>query len=187
MDTNETTEEAVIEEVVEEAAPAETTEETTETAKVEKPRETLEQKEARLARELKQTQKKLGKVVDEPAPKTGVLDDNALYYLDLKDVTEAEDIKVIKDVISKTGLSVREALKDDYVSAKLAANKEAREVKAATPSSTKRAGEPTGDSLAAAIAKFEQSNVLPEDFATRSAVINAMVEKSAGTKPIWQR
>lgn len=125
-----------------------------------------------------------------PEPsKTGELDETALGYLDLKGISEAEDIKVIEGLIKKTGMTVREALKDDYVQSKLTANKAAREVKDATPSSTKRTGSSGGSDLATAIAKYEQSgyspDTLPTDFKLRAAVVNAVANATKTNKPAW--
>ena len=115
------------------------------------------------------------------------LDENALDYLDVKGISEDEDLKVIEDIVKKTGLTVRQALKDDYVQAKLEANKAKREVKEAIPSNTKRAGGNQGSELAVAIAKYEQSGYkdLPKDFALRSAVVNATANKLNPNKPAW--
>lgn len=158
--------------------------------KVEKPKETLEAKQARLKRELAQTEKKLGinqpKDKPESKSKAGELDETQLDYLDLKGVTESEDVKVIQDIVSKTGMTVRQALKDDYVIAKLSANKASREVKEATPSSNKRGGSQTGD-IAAAVAKFDATGTLPDDFATRTAVVNAITERANPNKPAWHQ
>ena len=118
--------------------------------------------------------------------KTGELDETQLDYLDLKGVSESEDVKIIEDIVKKTGMTVRQALKDDYVQAKLTANKSAREVKGATPSSTKRGGNQTGD-VASAIAKFEQTGELPEDFTLRTAVVNAKVNSTNTNKPTWHK
>jgi hypothetical protein len=121
------------------------------------------------------------------ATKTGELDETALDYLDLKGITEAEDIKVIETIVKKTGMTVREALKDEFVSAKLRANLEKREVKDATPGATKRSGS-TGDTLERAVAKYEQSGYkdLPEDFELRAKVVNAVEKKSNPNKPSWR-
>lgn len=191
MDTNET-QDVVTEEVVEETEEGtDATEETTEETKAAKPTETLEQKEARLARQLEQTRKKLGKdneeKVETPKAKTGKFDDTTLDYLDLKGVTESEDIKVVQDVATKTGMTVREVLKDEYVVSKLDANRKNRELKAATPSSTKRGDGNTSDSIDAAIAKFDATQKLPEDFALRTKVVNAIADRDKGSRPSWQR
>jgi hypothetical protein len=117
------------------------------------------------------------------------LDENALDFLDLKGITESEDVKVIEDIVKKTGMTVRQALKDEYVTAKLNANKATREVKAATPSSTKRSSSGSSNDLSTAIAKYEQSGFnpaeLPQDFALRSAVINAIEARTTDNKPAW--
>lgn len=122
----------------------------------------------------------------EPVPKkSSELDDTALDYLDLKGISEAEDLAIIQRHIDRTGETVRQALKDDYVQSKLATNKQKREVQAATPSSTKRSGSPLGD-VEAAIAKYEQSKELPENFELRKAVVNALYERSNNNKPAWK-
>lgn len=168
----------------------ETTEDTTEVTKEEKPKETPQQKEARLERQLSKVRKELGKDVERKAPESRKqekdgLDDNALDFLDLKGVSEAEDIALIEKIVAKTGQTVREALKDEYVVAKLEANKKAREVKDATPSGTKRATATT-DSLEQAIATFERTKELPKDFALASKVVNALAERSSSNKPAWK-
>ena len=114
----------------------------------------------------------------------GDLDETQLDYLDLKGIGESEDIKVIEDIVKKTGMTVRQALKDEYVQSKLNTNKQAREVRGATPSATKRGGNQSND-IASAIAKFEQTGELPTDFTLRSAVVNATVSKSNSNKPSW--
>ena len=195
MDTNES-QDVVTEEVIEETETveetvedSETTDNTTEeSSKVEKPKETLEQKAARLKRELKQTEKKLGINDEKPAAKakSDGLGDTELDFLDLKGVTESEDISVIEAVVKKTGMTVREALKDEYVVAKLASNKASRDVKAATPSATKRSGG-TSDNVALALSKFEQTGEMPENFELRSKVIDALESKSRTNAPSWHK
>lgn len=125
-----------------------------------------------------------GKKAD--APKTDVLDETTLDYLDLKGITESEDIKVIESIVKKTGMSVREALKDDYVTGKLTANKAARELRGATPSSTRRSGGNT-DSLEVAVARYKASGYkeLPTDFKLRSAVVNAVADETDSNRPPW--
>ena len=117
-------------------------------------------------------------------PKTGELDETQLDYLDIKGISESEDIAVIQKVIQKTGQTVREALKDEYVIAKLASLKAERDVKSATPSSTRRSGIQTGD-IASAVAKFEATGVLPDDFELASKVTDAVATKGNRNKPSW--
>lgn len=154
----------------------------------EQPKESLEAKKARLERELKRTNRALGK--DEPAPlqtkNSDELDEAQLDYLDVKGVTDEDEIEVIWSVVKKTGMSVRDALKDDYVSAKLEKIREQKAVKDATPGTNRRAGGGTPDSLAAAVARFEATQELPTDFALRSQVVEALVSRTATNKPSWK-
>jgi hypothetical protein len=117
---------------------------------------------------------------------TGQLDETALDYLDLKGVSDPDEISIIEKVIAKTGQTVREALKDDYVQSKLDSIRQEKAVKNATPSSTKRGGNQQGD-IASALAKFEQTGELPDDFTLRTAVVNAKVESSNTNKPAWHK
>jgi len=158
----------------------------------EKPKETPEAKLARLDRQASKLRKQLGledkpKKDAKPAPtksKTDGLDETQLDYLDLKGITESEDIEVIQKVIVKTGMTVREALKDDYVVSKLKDLKEQRDVKGAIPSSTKR-GAATASTVEQALARFERDGKLPDDFELRSKVVNALTDKNGSSKPAW--
>jgi len=96
-------------------------------------------------------------------PKTGELDETQLDYLDLKGVTDADEIDIIQKVIAKTGQTVRQALKDEYVVSKLDALRKDKEVKGATPSSTKRGGNNATDDENYWFQKYEQDGKLPEN------------------------
>ena len=117
--------------------------------------------------------------------KTGELDETQLDYLDLKGITDQDEIDLIQKVMRSTGQTVRQALKDEYVVDRLEKLRAQREVKNATPSSTKRSGSGQANDLALAISKFEQTGQLPEDFTLRSAVVNAMEARTNGNKPAW--
>lgn len=117
--------------------------------------------------------------------KTGELDETQLDYLDLKGITDDDEIQLIQKVMRNTGQTVRQALKDDYVQSKLETLRKEKEVKSATPSSTKRSGNQIGD-VEAAIAKYQQSGALPDDFALRTAVVNAVYERENKNKPAWK-
>jgi len=135
--------------------------------------ETPEARAARLLRQTNQARKKAGlpplseaqvakdEAKVETTRTTGELDETQLDYLDLKGYTEQEDIEIIQTVMQKTGKGLRETLKDDYVISKLKDNKQAREVKAATPSSTKRAGNNINDSEDYWYQKYERDGKLP--------------------------
>ena len=118
--------------------------------------------------------------------KTGELSETQLDYLDLKGVTNEDDIDVIQKVMLRTGQTVRQALGDEYVASKLAANKAKRDVQSATPSSTKRAGGQVGD-VASATAKFKETGVLPEDRELANAVVDSIAKAGNDRLPPWQR
>lgn len=175
------------EEVVE--TEVESSEEAAETAEPQE--ESAQELKARLQRAEKKIEKmkldaKVEKKVEQKVQEknTGDLDETQLDYLDLKGISEDEDVKVIQDIVKKTGMTVRQAFKDDYVTSKLEANKNAREVKAATPSSTKRAGNQS-DGFDTALARFEKDGTLPDDFELRKKVVNAKYRAERGNQPSW--
>ncbi len=193
MEPNETAE-VTTEETSDVVDTGETSESTTEEAattppKVEKPKRTPEEELEHLLGRVKRLQKDLGKAVEstkeDPKPTSGKLDETALDFLDLKGINEQEDIDVIRKVMEKTGQTPRQALKDDYVLSKLKANKEARDVKSATPSSTKRSGGGETNTFDLDLANYEQKGVLPDDFKRKAAVINYKIEKENTNKPAW--
>lgn len=130
---------------------------------------------------------KVEEKTSEPVKKeatTGALDENALDFLDLKGITDQDEIDLIETVIAKTGQTVRQVLKDEYVSSKLDSMRAQRALKDAMPSNTKRGGGTT-DNLEAAIAKFEKTGELPTDFEMRTKVVDGFVSKSNSNKPSW--
>lgn len=120
------------------------------------------------------------------AQKTDELSETQLDYLDLKGVSDADDIDVVQKVMQRTGQTVRQALQDDYVVQKLAANKAKREVQDATPGNTKRGGA-QGSDLATAIAKFKETGQLPDDYAFATKVADAVANQNNDRLPPWQR
>lgn len=174
----------VTEEVVETEPESPASEPAKEEPKADKPKETLEQKRARLQRELERTEKKLGLAEEAPSQPSASNQDAILDFFELKGITESEDVELLTSIMEKTGMSHRDVLKDEYVVAKLAANKQAREVLEATPSATKRPGGQV-DSVAQAIAKFESTGQMPEDFKLRSAVVDHLERKSRTNAPSW--
>lgn len=135
--------------------------------------------------------------VEPPAPKpdskpepaapsqAGELDDTALELLELRGITEDEDLNLITSVMRKTGQSLRSALRDEYVVNRLAANKQKRENEAATPSSTKRSGQAQTNDLDYWLAENERSGKLPDDFDLRVKVIEAKEARYSDRTPPW--
>ena len=95
-------------------------------------------------------------------PVTGELDETQLDYLDLKGISDSDELSIIEKVIAKTGQTVRQALKDDYVISKLEALRADKEVKGATPSSTKRGGNNMTNDVDYWFQKYDQDGRLPE-------------------------
>lgn len=156
--------------------------------KKDKPKRTPEEQLAYLEGRTQRLRKKLGLV--EPRGKkaevkTGELGDSDLNYLDLKGVSEDDEVAIVQSFVQKTGQSVRQALKDEYVQTKLSSLRSKKEVEKATPSSTKRAGNQSSD-LSAAKARFEQTGELPDDFELRAQVINNITEDQSSLPP-WRR
>lgn len=145
----------------------------------------------RLKTKLEKANKPKEEKVEKPVPvkkeaTTDGLDETQLDYLDVKGITEDDDISIIERHVKRTGETVRQALKDDYVQSKLEANKQARAVKDATPSSTKRSGNQQSEA-SSIISKFEATGVMPEDFASREVIVDYLVKKDRSNAPSWHK
>lgn len=116
----------------------------------------------------------------------GDLDTASYAYLAAKGIEDDEDIQFIHNRMTKWDMSLREVLKDEDVQSKLKAMKIEREVKAATPGATKRTSSGNIDNVDYWLAKYEQTGELPTDFALRSAVVNAKVDRENTNKPAWK-
>lgn len=154
------------------------------------PKRTPEEQLAYLEGRTQRLRKKLG-LVEARKPKeeskpTG-LDKADIAYLAAKGYDHEEDIEYLEKYSLKWELPVRELLKDEDVQAKLKHNKIEREVKSATPSSTKRSAGGEINNLDYHVAKYERTGEYPADFKLKSAVINALVEREAPTTPPWRR
>lgn len=180
--------EATVEEAVEEETPeAELTEATDWEAEAKKARGIAQRLRTKLT---KATEKKVAvelakEPVKENASKTGELNETQLTLLEVKGISEQEDIDIVQSVMAKTGKSLTEALKDAYVQAILKSNKEIRETKVGIPGTSKRSGSSNTTNLDAAIAKYQKTGELPDDFAIRTQVVNAIVAKENKNKPSW--
>lgn len=163
----------------------ETTEETEEADVITIPKkdwDKTQQTVGSLKRELK-TYKKTLESKETPA---GELTESQLEFLELKGITDDKKIDIISKFCAKTGMTPRQALKDDYVTTKLAALDADESVKSATPSATKRGGNPQTN-VSAAIAKFERTGELPEDFDLRTQVINSVAVRGGSSLPPWRK
>lgn len=151
----------------------------------EKPQETPEAKLARLERQAKQLRKKLG--VDEPetkskkSKKSEDLDYGQLAYLSAKGIESDEDIDFVKEVMVETGKDLKDVIKSKYFQAELKDRKEAAIVREAIPSSSKRSGTSTKDTVEHWLAKGQLPP--PEQTELRRKVVNARIQKeSSGSR-----
>lgn len=126
----------------------------------------------------------------EPAKQTQTpseLDETQLDYFDLKGYTDSDEVEIFHKVMLKTGMSMREVLKDDYALAKVKSLRDEKAVQKATPSSTKRTGAGATDNIDILYEKFERTGELPTDFEARIAVINRKAAKGDTSIPPWRR
>lgn len=163
-----------------EAAPAEEQDTTDWKAK-------YEETQARLKRaETKLEKTKIERKAEELAEKkTGELNETQLDYLDLKGIKDDDEIELVQAVMKRTGMTVRQALNDDFTLTKLAGIRKEKELSDATPGSTRRAGGGAINTVDWWFARYEQTGELPKDFKLRSEVINRKVEQEAGNLPAW--
>ncbi len=175
---NDNIEEVVLETVDnQEDVQEETQEETREEITREKPSETLEQRKARLERQLNQTNKKLG-IDDKPEQKSSKKSDGLDYgqkaYLLANGIKEGAEVKMVQDIMQETGKSLEQVLGSKYFQAEL---KEARELQASSNAvpTGKRSGGTGQESVDYWLAKGE----LPpaSDVDLRRKVVNARLQK----------
>jgi len=150
------------------------------------PVESPEAKLARLKRQAAQLEKKLGVVEPKSESKSGKLDETQLDYLDLKGISETEDIEVIQLVMKNTGKSLRDVLKDDYVVHALNENATTRNVRNAIPGSSKRAGVDS-NSVDYYVNKWKSTGKLPDNFELQSKVVDAIAAEKSDRRPSWMR
>ena len=166
------------EESGEEGKPIETPKE----VKQDKPVETLEQKEARLARELKRTRVKLGKAdseeveITEPKKtKSGGLDAGQ-KALALQLGLKKEELGHLQDTMQRTGYEMEELMNKKWFTAELEEKRTERTTTEADPSSSNRTGSSSADKVDYWLAKQQ---VPPADKPTlRLEYFNALIAKS---------
>lgn len=117
--------------------------------------------------------------------KKAELDETQLDYLDLKGINDPDDIEEVRKHLMRTGESLRDALRDDWLISKLAKLRREREVNDATPGAVRRSGGNEVNSVDYWLARYESSGELPKDYKLRSEVINRKVDKENGNKPSW--
>lgn len=147
----------------------------------EKNSETLEQKEARLARQLFQTRKKMGKA-DESTSKSDELDYGKKAYLTANGIKGAEEIDFVQKIQKETGKELDTLLETTYFQTELKEFREKKATSNATPKGGKRANNTSIDTVEYWLVKGE----LPagsDNKELREKIINARLnsEKNKGT------
>jgi hypothetical protein len=170
------------EEGVEITEPEEETEEVVETEteepKEEKPKETLDQKEARLLRQLEQTRKKLGKDTVEPEkkPKSEGLDYGQKAFLVANGIKDAKEISFIQKELKGSGLELDELLENGYFKDKFTTFQALNKTADATPKG-KRGGGVATDSVEYWASKPIAE--VPQEM--RQAVVNHRLKKETSS------
>jgi len=151
-----------------------------ETTKVEKPKRTpqeeLEYFEGRAAR----LRKKLGTEAPEskptPTEKPSELDYGQLALLRTEGIKGSGEIALFKEIMSETGKGVLDVLDSNYFKSRLSDFREAQETANATIKGKNRSGQTGVTDIDFAVAQFKESGKLPDDFKTRTQVINKVAE-----------
>ncbi len=162
-----------VEEVVTESTENES-EQTQELQEPERRQETPEAKRARLTRELERLNKKYP--TEQPENKvtnSSDVDYAELAYLAAKGIEAPEEIAFVKKVAKTANLPLHEAMRDEFVQAKLKSMREATAVEEAVPSNSKRSNAQAKDNVDYWIAK----NELPDDVELRRKVVNARIQR----------
>lgn len=152
----------------------------------ETPKESPEDKLARLERQAKQLRKKLG-IDDKPQSKQDTksnitsektdFDYGEKAFLKSYDIKGSDELSLVKQWIDRTGDSLDTVVEDDIFQAKLTKLREAKAVKNAIPTASKRAPVQAKDQVEYHIEKYNQTGELPKDFETRSKVLQKIVEQ----------
>lgn len=171
-------EKEVIEKDIEEDAAAKLAEGEKSDESQSKNQESLEDREARLERQLRQTRKKLGIDDAEPAKKTSKsdgLDYGEKAYLVANGIKGSSETKLVQEIMADTGKSLEDVIDSKYFQAEL---KELRELEASSVTiKGKRSSGVGQDSVDYWLAKGE----LPpaSEVKLRRDVVNARLKKSS--------
>lgn len=161
----------------------------TESTEESKPKETPQQRLARLERQAKQLRKKLG--IDEadkpaapsnkPSSQLSTTDLGTLAYLAQNGVEHAEDISYINEVMQTSGLSLVNVLSKSYVQAELKERQANRKSQDAIPSNSRRSASNSRDKVDYWIAKGEMPPAdqvqLRREYVNKRAQIESVQQK----------
>lgn len=145
-----------------------------------KPTESLEDRRARLLRQLKQVDKKLGtKTEDKPSRTTSKRSDGFDYgekaYLTANGIKGSDEHEFTLKLQKQTGLDLDSLMEDTYFQTKLSEFRETRATSNAMPNGTKRSNNSSVDTVEYWIAKNELPPV--SEVELRRKVVNARLKK----------
>lgn len=144
------------------------------------PQEELEYFEGRAAR----LRKKLGNerepsIIESKSAPTGKpsdLSDGQVAILRTEGIKTKAEVALFKEVMAETGKGVLDLLDSSYFQSRLTEFRDNQASANAIPKGKNRSGQPEVNDVDVAFAKFGETGKLPEDFKTRIAVKNKLVE-----------
>ena len=144
------------------------------------PQEELEYFEGRAAR----LRKKLNLDTDKeetPASKPSELDYGQLALLRTEGIKGSGELALFKEVMKETGKNVLDVIDSGYFKSRLSEFREAQQSADAIPKGKGRSGQTGVTDVDVAVAKYKESGTLPDDFKTRSAVVNQIAKEEQNT------
>lgn len=168
----------------------ETTEEKVEETEESERQEASEAKRARVEGSLKRMAKDLRELGGDPESLLGIkktektskksndLDFGEKAFL-ISNGIKGEEMEFVKGLSKRTGLSLDEAVTDDYVQLKLKSYREERASERAVPSGTKRSSGSAKDSVEHHLEKYENGTqeLMDMPFDMRAKVLTAKIDK----------
>lgn len=162
-------------------------EETTEShqpeVKAEKPKRTPQEeyeyyngRAQRLAKKLGIGEKSNEVAKDTPTTKPNDLDYGQLALLRTEGIKGSGEIALFKEIMSETGKGVLDVLDSNYFKSRLNDFRESQEHANAIPKGKNRSAQAGVTDLDVAYAKYKETGQMPQDFKTRVAIKNRIVE-----------
>lgn len=124
---------------------------------------------------LKKLQPKKEESKNEPSKPNG-LDYGAKAYLKAYGISGSDELALVKQFQDR-GFELDNIVEDDVFTAKLNNLREAKASTNAVPKGTKRSGQPVSNELDEAMAKYNETGELPQDFETRNKLIDKITDK----------
>ena len=105
-------------------------------------------------------------------------------YLKAFGIQGADELELVKSEINRSGLELDELVSNEYFMGKIKTLRDAKESANAIPKGKNRSGQTGITDVDVAVAKYNESGELPQDFTTRNKVIDAITK--AESAPLFQ-